>query len=440
MLGHGMTASAIELISFLLDCFKIFGLPLTIKSDLGAQFIARVMHDFCKALGITQKFGVAHRHESDGTVEIGIRQIWQYLRMAVHDLGKYDAWTPLLCNVQLGCNALTRDVLGGASASTLVFNRKVKPLRFFRPEDGDIHDGRSPTISGFIADNAAQQLALLHRADQTRSARFLDQRDEALARRAEAEEREELAELDWVREGQLVSIPQPEHQSRLRPEKMSFRRRGPFQIVEVSQDRTSVLLRDYRYPQRDTFRWPKELLWPYHEDSMATSPVVVPLEGEAPELPIVCSPECANAILEFRPLRDLVVPNSPRHVRNHEYRVRWSGRPHFDTTWASYSSIWSTTAFAEFLLDANLEGHIPPLAYSMAHRRHAQQLLSGTAAPNRLVPLADVGQIQRLVNYYPTEMPRRFNKRALRISKRQSSQSQDFDAESSDSEEDNGRH
>jgi hypothetical protein len=76
----------------------------------------------------------------------------------------------------------------------------------------------------------------------------------------------------------------------------------------------------------------------------------------------------------------------------------------------------------------------------MAHRRHAQQLLSGTAAPNRLVPLADVGQIQRLVNYYPTEMPRRFNKRALRISKRQSSQSQDFDAESSDSEEDNGRH
>jgi hypothetical protein len=428
MLGFSVSLSTMELILFFLDCFKIFGLPLVIKSDLGVQFISKAVREFCQATGITQKFGVAHRHESDGTVEIGVKQVWQYLRLAVHDLRKYDAWTPLLCNVQLGCNALTRDVLGGASASTLVFNRKVKPLRFLRPESmppASDAESLSPSISTFIADNAAAQLDLLHRADITRTERFIDQHDKAQQARNTAEEEEELASLDWVRTNVLVSIPQPEAGSRLRPEKMSLRRRGPYEVMECTPETTTVLLRDYRYPQRPSFRWPKELLWPYHADSLPALPVPIPLEGEAPELPIVCDPECANAIMSCRPLQVPVIPNSPRHVRNHEYLVRWTGRPHSDTTWATYSSVWSTHAFQEFLIDSHLVGHVPPTAYALAHRRHAQQLLTGTSAPNKRVHLSDMDQIPRLLHYFPSEMPRKPHRRALQSSQRQSARFQE---------------
>jgi hypothetical protein len=435
MLGYSVSPSTMELILFFLECFKIFGLPLIIKSDLGVQFISKAVRDFCQATGITQKFGVAHRHQSDGVVEIGVKQVWQYLRLAVHDLRKYDAWTPLLCNVQLGCNALTRDVLGGAAASTLVFNRKVKPLRFLRPEtmpNASDAEATCPSISTFIADNAAAQLDLLHRADTTRTARFLESQQSAGDSRQAAAEEEELASLDWVRQGILVSIPQPEAGSRLRPEKMSLRRRGPYEVTECTPETTTVLLRDYKFPYRPSFRWPKELLWPYHADSLPAPPDPVIVDGEVPELPIVCDPECANAILNSRPLHIPVISNTPRHVRNQEYLVRWTGRPHTDTTWASYASIWSTNAFQEFVIDSHLVGHVPPTAYALAHRRHAQQLLTGTSAPNKRVHLTDMAQIPRLLHYFPSEMPRKPTRKALLSSQRQSARFQENAVNSDD--------
>jgi hypothetical protein len=439
MLGYSIAISAVELLFFFLECFKIFGLPLIIKSDLGVQFISFIIREFCRMTGIAQKFGVAHRHESDGVVEIGVKQVWQYLRLAVHDLRKYDAWTPLLCNVQLGCNALTRDVLGGASASTLVFNRKVKPLRFLRPEDvppPSEREAAQPSIPTFIADNAAAQLDLLHRASVTRSERFDQQREAAAEERLEAEEQQELQALDWVRLNALVSIPQAEAQNRLRPEKMSLRRRGPYQVTECDPDHTTVRLRDYKFPRRPTFLWPKELLWPYHEDSLPALPLPAdPPNADLPELDIVCDVECVNAILESRPLRQPVVPNSVRHVRNQEYKVRWTGRPHFDTTWASYASVWATNAFQEFLIDSQLVGHVPPASYALAHRRHAQQLLTGTSAPNRRVHLADIDQIPRLLRYFPSEMPRKPTKKALETSQRQANRFHEAAIDSEDQDE-----
>jgi hypothetical protein len=315
-------------------------------------------------------------------------------------------------------------VLGGASASTLVFNRKVKPLRFLRSEDipqAEDPAAASPTISTFIADNAAAQLDLLHRADVTKTARFTAQQRTAEERRLRAEEDEELERLDWVRRGILVSIPQPEAQSRPRPEKMSLRRRGPYEVIECSRDRVTVTLGDYKYPFREHFLWPKELLWPYHEDVLPALPDPVAVPDALPELPIVCDVECANAILDSRPIRAPVIPDSPRHVRNHEFLVRWTGRPHSDTTWASYSSIWSTNAFQEFILDSPLVGHVPPAAYSLAHRRHAQMLLTGTKKPDRRVSLVDMSVIPRLLRYFPQEMPRKPNRRALKGSQGQSS-------------------
>jgi hypothetical protein len=76
MLGYGVSLSAVELLFFFLECFKIFCLPLIIKSDLGVQFLSKLVREFCAATGILQKFGVAHRHQSDGVVENGVKLVW----------------------------------------------------------------------------------------------------------------------------------------------------------------------------------------------------------------------------------------------------------------------------------------------------------------------------------------------------------------------------
>ncbi len=128
VLDHGIEASSPELLFYMLSIFKFFGLPSIIKSDVGPQFISKTIDDFCRATGIEHRFGIPYNHRSDGTIENSIRSIWSYLRLAVHDLKRYAAWTPLLCNVMLGCNSLPREVLGGASASALIFNRKVQPM------------------------------------------------------------------------------------------------------------------------------------------------------------------------------------------------------------------------------------------------------------------------------------------------------------------------
>ena len=437
-LDHSVEASTPELMMFLVQTFKFFGLPRIIKTDVGPQFISKAVSDFCKATGIEHRFGIPHNHRSDGTVEIAIQGIWRYLRLAVHDLKRYAAWSPLLANVMLGCNSLPRGVLGGASASALIFNRKVQPMRFLRPEAiqapgeagaaAQVDAGAPVAVNCFIADQAAQQLRLLYFAEQTQQQRYGDQVEEAEKRRMQAEEEEQGRLLDWVRVGQLVSIPQEEHENQLRPTKMSLRRTGPYEVMDCTN--TTVRLRDLRaHTQLQNpiiFEWPKRELWPYYARTQPTAVEVhpPPHDPEPAEMPILSEIEVANAVLLARPLENQA-HNPASNVRNFEYLVRWEGKPHTDTTWCLYSQIWHASAFQDFIRDSTYTDHVPPTAYALFHRQHVNQLLRGDANPNRRVPIEHPRAVaHNLFDYFPQERPRQPNAQALRESERQSQNSQ----------------
>jgi hypothetical protein len=336
VLDHSVEASTPELLLFLLNTFKFFGLPSIIKSDVGAQFISKTLSDFCKASGIEHRFGVPHNHRSDGTVENSIKMVWSYLRLAIHDLKRYASWSPLLMNVMLGCNSLPREVLGGASASALVFNRKVQPMRFLRPDTlGAPYNQEDPgpsdapvQVNGFIADQAAQQLRLLYFAEQTRQERYGQQVEEAERQRQEQEENRQNQLLDWVRVGQLVSIPQEEHENQLRPGKMSLRRTGPYEVMECTN--TTVSLRDRRaFMAREnpaTFLWPKREVWPYFARAEPAGEVQPLPQDNAGEARLARIERVANAIIATRMIEPS--PTAPQtNVRNREYLVRWEGLP-----------------------------------------------------------------------------------------------------------------
>jgi hypothetical protein len=408
MLGHCVAASSMELVFFFMDCFRIFGLPRTIRSDLGPQFLSRACAEFTKATGIQHEFGIADRHESDGVVENAAGLVWPYLRLAAYDLRKYEVWTPLLCNVQLACNALARDVLGGASASELVFNRKVKPMRFLRPESmprvGE-DDPDTFAVSSFIADQASMQLHALHRADNERHMRYRHHMDAAL------DKADGLEHLDWVRTGILVSIPQRDHQTFSRPNKWALLRRGPYEVVSVEPGHSMVSLVDVNARFRQDaersrpFLYPKVWLHPYtHDTQQHDSQPAPPAEpSDLPAFSLLIEPDVVGAVLEAIPLTHRIIQDTPLHVRNFEYRVRWAGQPHSANTVEPYLLIWHTSAFAEFIQGSGLLGHVPPTAYALKHRHHVNQLLHHQA-PDRAVALVDPTALHAgrpLANYMP---------------------------------------
>jgi hypothetical protein len=409
-----------EIMLFLLDCFKIFGIPLTIKTDKASVYLSRAMQELTDCTGIRHEVGIAHYHQSDGVVENGAATIWPYLRIMCAELGKYHVWSPLLCNVQMGANALNRAVLGGASASEIMFGRKIKPLRFLRPEAIEPLQGPA-VVSTFMADQASFQLRLLAHADAERHRRFRLNQENADA------ERDGSEDLDWVVQGMLVSIPQPENDQHFnRPYKLAFLRRGPYEVCAVRP--RSVLLRDFRKASAGgnppQFLWPKYNLAPYYRMSDILPPteqvVQVPEFEDVEPLPVVQPQTLPAAILSAHPLSNAVMPQDQRHVRNFEYLVRWHGRSHASNSMAPYDSVWSSTAFDEFVRGSGLTGHIPPQQFQAAHMAQAGAMLRGNLNPGPL-PIADPeSQARALSHYFPMAAAPRPNPTAIaRLAERQ---------------------
>jgi hypothetical protein len=406
ILGRAVDCAVMELIFFFIDCFKIFGLPHTIKTDKMSQFVSKAMEQLVEFMGIKHEIGVAHYHQSDGVIENGAALVWPYLRIMCAELRKFHAWSPLLCNVQMGANALNREVLGGASASEIMFNRKVKPLRFLRPEALRRDDDEPQVeVAKFITDNAAMQLRLLGQADAERHRRFRNNQSQAEA------DRDGLEHLDWVRAGVLVAIPQPDADQHFnRPTKFALLRRGPFQVIEVRQ--RTVTLQDYHRARAgrdaEVFPWPKYNLFPYFSQSdihpVGDGPIQpIIADAERDQIQILVPPTLPSAILRAIPLRAVVIPHAPLHVRNHDYEVRWDGRPHSENSVVAYDEVWSTPAFQEFLTGSELVGHVAPQNFQREHARQVVALAAGSVQPNAVVPMHDArAQAEALRNYFPS--------------------------------------
>lgn len=386
MLGHSIEQSTVEAMFFFLDTFKVFGIPGTISTDKGAPLVSRAVKEFCEATGIKHKIGVPENHQSDAIVEgVGARVIWQYLRTMAWELQKFHAWTPLLCQVQLAANSLRRQSLGGASASELMFGRRLRPMRFLRPEalrrvDGSAAQSGRLQVNTFIADHAALQLRLLGRAEAERHKRYQNNVEEF------KESMVGFEGMDWVQVGHLVSIPQPNHERFNRPNKWALLRRGPYEVMEA--EGTTLRLRDRnahvegRSPK--SFQWPRRWVFPYHvlnEEAREEIEPPPPEEGDLPDLELLVEQSMISAVVGEERLDLLAVPAQPRDVRNYRYLVRWSGCDHSANSWEHYETVWHTAAFAEFHAGwQGAVGHVPPSQYAQRHRNHVNALVRGRSA------------------------------------------------------------
>jgi hypothetical protein len=154
--------------------------------------------------------------------------------------------------------------------------------------------------------------------------------------------------------------------------------------------------------------WPKFQLSPYYKQGDILPAVVDPIQvpevdapGEEPVAPARL-PHLISAVLSHRTAEVQVVVNSPLHVRNQIYMVRWQARPHSDNCEMPYDAVWQDPAFRDYVEGSNLQGFVSPAQALDRHRVHVQQLLGGNRNPDDAMPIANADvQAQVLRDYVP---------------------------------------
>ena len=103
MIACTKTCSALDTAKlFLANVWKHHGLPRSISSDQGPQFVAQVMQELNKALGIATKLLTSFHLQTDGQTEIVNKEIGKFLR--IYCFEKQDSWFAWLPIAQFSIN------------------------------------------------------------------------------------------------------------------------------------------------------------------------------------------------------------------------------------------------------------------------------------------------------------------------------------------------
>jgi len=134
---EGTTAEATAQL-LLKHVWKHHGLPRTIVSDRGPQFVSAVWKELCKTLQITTKLSTAFHPETDGQTERMNAEMERYLRAYINYL--QDDWVQWLCMAEFAANALPSTA---TTVSPFFANRGFEPRMSFDALKG--FPGTGPT-------------------------------------------------------------------------------------------------------------------------------------------------------------------------------------------------------------------------------------------------------------------------------------------------------
>lgn len=199
---------------FLKHVWKIHGLPLSIISDRGAQFIAEFWKHVCKRLGISVKLSTAFHPETDGQTERVNAMLEQYLRSYVSYL--QDDWAEWLALAEFSLNTAWSE----SSKMTPFFaNYGFHPRLGFEPAPVT----NSPAVRD--AEELVQKMSDISTYLQTElnasQARYAKNAD---SRRTPAR-RYSPGDLVWLNARNIKT---------LRPQKkLDHKNLGPFKVLEV---------------------------------------------------------------------------------------------------------------------------------------------------------------------------------------------------------------
>lgn len=271
--------------------YRRFGLPDTIISDRGTQFVSHFFSELHRILGVKLKRSTAYHPQTDGETERVNQELEAFLR--IYCGNHPETWSERLIDAEFALNQRTHEA------------RKASPFYLMM--------GYEPKAipEGFPASNAPQV--------QDRIKELQQARDEALASHELA--RQKMAErvrhnFKPFEKGQKVWLEATNLKIGYESRKLAPKREGPFVITEVLGPLTYRLKLPSQWKIHPVFH--ATLLTPYHENEAHGPNYLRPppdlIEGEE-EYEV-------EAILRHKKVRGSLM-----------YFIKWKGYPTSDNTW-----------------------------------------------------------------------------------------------------------
>ena len=214
--GEGGTSAEETAWLMIREVFAAHGLPLSIISDRGSQFVSYLWQALCKRLGITSKLSTAYHPQTDGQSERANQDIERGLRAYCNY--HQDNWVKLLPMLQFADN----NVLSSATQMTpFFFDHGYHPRMSFTNDDTPYETTRQRILAG-----QAHQIADTMEHNLRVAQQNIAKAQETMTKQANRHRREEFIEI-----GDLVMLNRTNLKSDRPSLKLDDKQFGPFKVI-----------------------------------------------------------------------------------------------------------------------------------------------------------------------------------------------------------------
>jgi hypothetical protein len=345
--------TAFEVAVTLLELSGLFGVPDSIHTDGGSEFDSDIIHQFCDLTSTRHTLSIARAPHTNGVAERSIREVKSVLRLLAADFQRHSTWSPLLPIAQRALNSRYRQCLG-CSPQEFLFGTLVGTEAAVIPcEAAALTPSAAADIDAYHPTANFMHRALRFQEQVLHRLQTLSDND------AEAALRLSTPHTQPLIVGELVLIPWRDHRP---PSSIHPKLCGPYIVSEIFPERNTLSLTHTCNPppadQLSTTTWTLEGdVYKYNgipvADSTTLSSVSHPL------------PRAIDCVLSCTLVADpLPVPDTPAHVRNHRFLIRFLCSPNVDAIYASYDDVKHTLACDRFCDGHSfLLGHVSSLRF-----------------------------------------------------------------------------
>jgi hypothetical protein len=315
---HDISAPAVARL-FLDNVWKHHGLPDTIVSDRGSQFVSAFWDELTKQLKISARLSTAFHPETDGQTEIMNSMIEQYLRAYVNYL--QDDWNSMLAMVEFAGNNMVSET---TQVSPFFANSGQHPRMGFEP----------PTTIPRPAYQRPLALAANEFVQKMSDLQDLLREEMSWAQAVyENSANRTRSPAPAYRVGDLVMLD-ARHIKTARPaKKLDWKNLGPFPVQKV------VSPYSYRLELPNTMK-----IWPVFHTSLlrpaSTPEQALPGQIQAPPPPVIIEDEPEYYVERIENSR------YNKRRRRFEYLVRWTG--YNEPTWEPAEAVLENSALDDY--------------------------------------------------------------------------------------------
>ena len=280
--------------------FRLHGLPVSITSDRGPQFVAKFWNAFHHALGTKVQLATSRHPQTDGQTERVNQILEQYLRCFVND--RQDNWPDYLALAEFAINNTKQDSI---QATPFYANYGRHP----------IFDPNLPTSTSVPAvDEHITQLQNVH-ADIKATLR------DAI-KRAKLNANEHRKAAPDFKVGDKVWLSRKGLPTRRPSDKLDERRIGPFKIIDKINNVAFKLELPNTLKTHPVFH--VSLLEPHVSNPFPSRKIRTPppISVDTPDEFVV------DSILDVRNRRG-----------HQEFLIHWLGYPHSDDSWEPFDNL-----------------------------------------------------------------------------------------------------